>query len=135
MATTSGKDQGASTEAQIAFSQGIEATVIPLLQKLKATSNDSIETKRLINVLESNLQDAVKDYRLGNSLATVYRHLTPSETLVASMIRQGLSSKIIAEVLHIAPGTVSIHRKHIRKKLGLLRKVTNLCSYLQSLAE
>jgi DNA-binding CsgD family transcriptional regulator len=54
---------------------------------------------------------------------------------VASLVRQGLSTKIIAMTLNIAPGTVSIHRKHIRKKLGLDGKAANLQSYLMSLTE
>jgi DNA-binding CsgD family transcriptional regulator len=54
---------------------------------------------------------------------------------VASMVRQGLSTKVIAKTLNISPGTVSIHRKHIRKKLGLNEKADNLHSYLLSLIE
>lgn len=130
------KYQGISTDAKIALSQEVETTVIPLLQKLKeASAGGSIETAHLFNVLESNLQHMVKAYGHGSSLVAVYRCLTPVETLVASMIRQGLSTQIIAESLQISPGTVSIHRKHIRKKLDLQRKGTNLKSYLQSMGE
>jgi DNA-binding CsgD family transcriptional regulator len=130
------KNQGISTEAQIALSQEVEATVMPILQKLKAASTDgSIETARLFDVLESNLQHVVKAYGQGNCLASVYRQLTPVETLVVSMIRQGLSTQLISEALNITPGTVSIHRKHIRKKLCLQRRGANLQSHLQSLAE
>jgi DNA-binding CsgD family transcriptional regulator len=130
-----GKNQDNSTDAKIALSKEIDATVIPLLQKLKeASTDDSMETTLLFNVLESNLQHVVNAYGYDNSLTATYRSLTPVEALVASMIRQGLSTLFTAKALHISPGTVSIHRKHIRKKLGLQRKGINLHSYLQSLA-
>ena len=129
-----GKNQDNPTEAKIALSKEVETTVISLLKKLKeAGTDDSMETTRFFNVLESNLQHVVNANGYDNSLAAIYRNLTPVETLVASMIRQGLSTQFTAEALHISPGTVSIHRKHIRKKLGLQRKGINLHSYLQSL--
>jgi DNA-binding CsgD family transcriptional regulator len=130
------ENQEIPSEARVAFSQEVKTTVIPLLQKLKEVSTKNPnETFQLINALESNLQHAVDVYGYGNNLTATYRHLTPVETLVASMIRQGLSTLLIAESLHISPGTVSIHRKHIRKKLGLQRMSANLQSHLQSLTE
>ena len=128
--------QFTSTEAKIAFSQEVEATVIPLLQRLKEVgAKNPSEVSQLINALELNLHHAVETYGSDNNLAATYRNLTPVEILVASMIRQGLSTQDVAEYLHISPGTVSIHRKHIRKKLGLQRMSTNLQSHLRSLAE
>jgi FixJ family two-component response regulator len=123
------------TNVQIAFSQEVETTVMPLLQKMKETSADPLRTKQLIDILEKNIQHLVRDYGCDNSLVAAYQRLTPVEILVASLIRQGLATKVMATVLHISPGTVSIHRKHIRKKLGLQGSVTNLHSYLKSLAE
>jgi DNA-binding NarL/FixJ family response regulator len=49
------------------------------------------------------------------------------------MIRRGLASKEIAHVLHISPSTVSRHREHIRQKLGLTNKGTNLVSHLNAM--
>jgi DNA-binding CsgD family transcriptional regulator len=65
---------------------------------------------------------------------SVYRNLTPKEIQVASMVREGFSTKVIAATLSISPETVSIHRKNIRKKLGLGTKAENLRSYLVTLA-
>jgi DNA-binding NarL/FixJ family response regulator len=129
------KNKETSTDVQIAFSYEVEATVMPLLQKLKEASADRLQTTHLINILESNLKHLVKTYGRPTSLAAAYRHLTPVEALVASMVRQGESTHVIAATLNIAAGTVSIHRKHIRKKLGLDSKAINLRSHLLSLTE
>ena len=122
-------------DAQLALTYEVEATVLPLLKKLKSASNGRHQTMRLIKILETNLLQLVKSYGRGANLATAYQKLTPVETQVAAMIRQGHSTKVIAAALSIANGTVSIHRKHIRRKLGLNGKSDNLYSYLQGLIE
>ena len=53
----------------------------------------------------------------------------------SSMIKQGLSTKDIATAFSLSPETISVHRKHIRKKLGLSSKADSLRSYLASLPE
>jgi PAS domain S-box-containing protein len=123
------------SEAQISLSQEVEATVLPLLKRLKMASTGRIKSTKLIDILENNLQLLVKSYGRAANLAAAYQLLTPLETQVASMVRQGLATKSIASSLNISAGTVDIHRKHIRKKLGLNGKATNLQSYLGSLAE
>jgi DNA-binding NarL/FixJ family response regulator len=128
-------DQEALVAAQLALSQAVAAIVTPILEKLKAADVDPLQTGRLIGILEANLQHLMQAYGSSTRLAAVYMQLTPVETLVASMVRQGLSSHDIAEALNIASGTVGIHRKHIRKKLGLDGKATNLQSYLLSLIQ
>ncbi len=121
------------SEAQLAFSLEVESTVLPLLNKLKVVSKGRHQSTRIINIMESNLKLLAKSYGNAASLAAVFQQLTPVEKQVASMVRQGLSTKAIATALSCSKGTVDIHRKHIRKKLNLDGKTTNLYSYLQSL--
>lgn len=120
--------------AQDALSREMEATVFPFLKKLKATSNN-INQARLLDIVEANLQQLVSYYGRDNSLSSIYQKLTPTEVQIASLVRQGLSSKLIASTLNLSSGTIGIHRKHIRKKLGLNGSDDNLYSYLSSLAE
>lgn len=123
------------SDAQLALSDEVESTLLPMLKKLKTASVGRLQSIRLINILETNLQQLVKSYGRTGNISAIYQKLTPIETQVASMIRQGQPTKVIAAALNIAPGTVSIHRKHIRKKLGLDGKGDNLYSYLQSLTD
>jgi len=59
--------------------------------------------------------------------------LTPREIQVANFIRDGKSTKDIANIIGVCAGAVSFHRENIRKKLGLNNKKVNLKSYLDSL--
>ncbi len=119
----------------MSLSYEVDATLIPLLKRLKETRSDPQQSGYLINILESNLQHLVNAYGRSANLTAAYQRLSPVESLVASMIRQGQATKTIAATLNIASGTVNIHRKHIRKKLGLDNKSTNLESYLKTLEE
>jgi DNA-binding CsgD family transcriptional regulator len=49
---------------------------------------------------------------------------------VTNMVKQGKRSKEIAEIMQISPGTIDVHLKNIRKKLGLAHQKTNLQSML-----
>lgn len=121
-------------DAQGTLAREMAGTVLPFLKRLKKISNDKNQS-RLLEVLEDNLQQLVQFYGRDTRLSSVYQKLTPAEIQVASMVRQGLSTKVIATTLRLSVGTVGIHRKHIRKKLDLDSKAINLYSYLVSLTE
>ncbi len=120
-------------DSRYALSFEVKATLLPILEKLKQSSTDPGQTATLIAILENNLLRLVNAYGSPISLAATYQCLSPVESLVATLVRQGLASKDIATALSISPGTVGIHRKHIRKKLNLDYKGVNLRSYLLSL--
>jgi PAS domain S-box-containing protein len=121
-------------EAQISLSYEVEATILPLLKKLKGVSSSNAQIVRIVDMLEANLQHIMKSYGRANHIDAAYQKLTPIETQVAFMVKLGQPTKTIAATLYITSGTVNIHRKHIRKKLGLDSK-TNLQRYLQSLSD
>ena len=56
--------------------------------------------------------------------------LSPREKEVAVLIKEGFSSKEMAEKLAITKKAVDYHRQNIRKKLGLSRS-DNLRNYLE----
>jgi PAS domain S-box-containing protein len=122
-------------EAKTALLQEAEATIFPFLKKLKAASTGRRQATRLIDVIESNLMTLVASYGHAETLSSAFRQMTPTQAQVASLIRQGLPTKLIASTMNIAPGTISVHRKQIRKKLGLDNKADNLQIYLKSLPE
>ena len=121
-------------QAQDALSREVESTILPFLKRLKV-ANTNRNQARLLEIIEANLLRLVSCYGRDNSLSSIYQKLTPSEVQVASLIRQGLPTKLIAATLHLSTGTVCIHRKHIRQKLGLNGSDDNLYGYLLSLAE
>ena len=58
--------------------------------------------------------------------------LTPVEIAISTMIRNGLSTKEIAQLRCISPATVRRHRENIRRKLGLKNRKVNQATYLQA---
>jgi RNA polymerase sigma factor (sigma-70 family) len=48
-----------------------------------------------------------------------YETLTPREREVLVLVAQGCSNREIANVLHISPKTVDVHRTRLMKKLDL----------------
>ena len=58
--------------------------------------------------------------------------LSPRETEICNMIRNGMSSKQISESLHLSTVTIHKHREQIRNKLGLTNMKINLSTYLRS---
>lgn len=112
----------------------LQQEVMPFLKRLKGSSREPKDV-RLLNTLEANLQRLILAYGGVNGITSTYKLLTPKEIQVASMVREGFSSKVIASTLSICPDTISIHRKNIRRKLGLKRKTDNLRSYLLAMIE
>jgi DNA-binding NarL/FixJ family response regulator len=53
---------------------------------------------------------------------------------VANLIKDGKTTKEIADIIGVCQGAISLHRDHIRKKMGLNNKKINLNTYLTSLA-
>ena len=123
------------SDARHALSNEIENTILPFLIKLKKASTGRHQSLQLIEILEGNLRHLIHSYGESANIPVTYQKLTPVETQVASMVRQGLSTKAIAATLNSSFETVGIHRKHIRKKLGLIGKSRNLHSYLLTLGK
>ncbi len=116
---------------QEALQSNIQQLVIPFVHKLRATQ--SAEQKlECLNILENNLKDITSPFV--NRLSIAYKNLSPRELQVAALIKQGKSSKDIAQVLNLSIGTVNSYRNSIREKLNLVSSETNLRSYLLSLS-
>ncbi len=121
------------SDAKDALVREMNQEVAPFLLKLKKSVRDHKQA-RLLDVLENNLRQLASSYGSTNASTLLFWQLTPVETQVASMIKQGLSTKDIATALSLSPETINVHRKHIRKKLGLDSKAINLRDHLTSLS-
>ena len=71
---------------------------------------------------------------LARVLAGPRLRLSAREISISDMIRRGLSSKTIAEVLVTSVETVRTQRRSIRRKLGLISTGQNLEAYLSGLS-
>ena len=104
--------------------------ILPYMVKLNSSNLDERQ-KVLLDILESNLNDITSPF--SQSLSHNYTGFTPSEMQIASLIKQGRTSKQIAELQNLSSRTIETHRKNIRKKLGLGKKKTNLRTHLLSI--
>ena len=108
----------------------VRELVFPYIDKLESTRPSDMQ-KVYINIVKSNLNDIISPFL--QKMSVIDSRLTPTELQVALLIKEGRSSKEIAQNLNIGTGTVDTHRKSIRGKLGLNKEKVNLQSYLRSL--
>ncbi len=108
----------------------IENLILPYIKRLKSGPLTSIQAS-LLEILESHLKELSSKF--GKTLALEYRVLTPTEMRVAALVREGKTSKEIADILCISEKTASFHRNNIRTKLGMRGTGANLRSHLLSL--
>ncbi len=109
----------------------VKELISPYLKKLKDRGLDGRQ-KVYAEILESNLMDIISQFTC--RLSSEYSNITPSEIEVANLVKQGKTSKEIAELMHLSPRTIDTHRNNLRKKLGLKNsRKKNLRSYLLSL--
>jgi PAS domain S-box-containing protein len=108
----------------------VRELVKPYLAKLKRTRLGERQSIYL-EILENNLDELTAPFV--DSLSRSFKKLTPAEIRVAALVREGKTSKQIADILYLSPRTVEFHRDRIRRKLGLSGSQTNLRSFLLSL--
>ena len=106
----------------------ISTNIMPIIKELQ---NDKRCLKRLpdFELLKTYLNDLVPDLTDTHEIVVI---LSSSEMRVAAMIKSGMTSPKIAEMLNISLHTVKSHRKNIRKKLKLQNSNINLTSYLKA---
>jgi PAS domain S-box-containing protein len=107
----------------------IKTIILPYIEKLKGMVDSRCAT--YVDILRSNLQDIISPFAY--KLSGKYLNLTDREIRIADLIKDGKTTKEIAEVLNISESGVNIHRYRIRQKLGLGKK-SNLRSHLSSLS-
>ena len=108
----------------------VKSLIVPYVEKLKKSrlNNDQMT---YLTILESHMREITSPFT--KRLSEKYLGLSPLEVRTASLLKEGKTTLEIAELLCISENTVSSHRFHIRKKLGLSNKKVNLRSYLKSI--
>jgi PAS domain S-box-containing protein len=116
-------------ELEEALLINVKNSVAPYVDKLMKTRLTPDQLVLLENI-ESHLTEITSP--LLRKLANQFLVLTPMEIRVAGFIRDGKTTKEIAQILHASEKSVLFHRQNIRGKLGLKRKKVNLRSHLVS---
>ena len=102
--------------------------IVPDLHALKGFLARETERKTVdlainnINRLLSGRTDPITSAKFG---------LTKTELKIATMIRNDMTSKEIAENLYISSNTVGFHRKNLRTKLGIRQSSKSLSQFLK----
>jgi DNA-binding CsgD family transcriptional regulator len=109
----------------------VKDLVLPYVEKLKNARLRS-KDKTLVEIIETHLNDVISP--LLQSFANAKILLTPQEMQVASLVKDGKTSKEIADILNVSETTINFHRKNLRVKFGLTNQRTNLRSYLLSIS-
>lgn len=106
--------------------------IIPHLEKLKKLRCD-VTYRSHLDIVESHLNNIISPFL--HRLSSGYLRLTPQEVQVAALVKEGKTTKAIAEILGISTDAIDFHRKNLRKKLGLTHSKANLRTHLLSLAK
>mgnify|MGYP001063348242 CR=1 FL=1 len=108
----------------------VKKLVLPYVEKL---NNSRLNDRQMVflNIIKSNLEDIITPFL--HQLSSKYSDLTPKEIQIAGLVKDGKTTKEIAELLNSSTGTIDFHRNNLRKKLGLRNTKTNLRSFLLAL--
>jgi PAS domain S-box-containing protein len=107
----------------------VEQAILPILLRLKESSHPS--QTRNFETLEKDLREIVSPFL--DTLKSKYVKLSPRELEVCRLVKNGMTSKEIAEALNLSLMTIHKYRELVRKKLGLVNDDVNLQTYLRSL--
>jgi DNA-binding CsgD family transcriptional regulator len=108
----------------------IKNLVLPYVEKLKRAPLRA-KDKTTVDIIDTHLKDIISP--LMQRLANINILLTPQELQVATLVKDGRSSKEIADILAVSETTVHFHRKNLRRKFGIKSSAKNLRSYLMSI--
>ena len=108
----------------------LKELILPQIKKLKSCRLDA-KSIVYLSFLESNLNDIVSP--LAYRLSSNHFGFTPTEIQVATLVRDGKTTKDIAELLNSSYRTIESHRRNIRMKIGIKKENINLRSFLLSM--
>ncbi len=104
-----------------------EKLLLPIIEKIRLKG----ESRKYIKLLRKGLKELTSSF--GAKLTEKEAKLTSREIEICNMIKNGLVSVEIADLLNLSLRTIEKHRAHIRKKLGIAKKGANLVSFLKTL--
>lgn len=107
------------------------SVILPLMEQLKNSRLDNNQLD-LISSIENNLRSLTSGF--SSQLASDPHNLTQKEITIASLIKEGKTTKEIANILKVSTTTVDFHRNNIRKKLGISCLSVSLRTFLMKIS-
>jgi len=108
----------------------VKEMITPYIKKLRETELDEKQGIYL-TILESNVKDIISPF--SPKLTSRHFKFTKSELQIAKLVRMGITSQEIAELMGLSRRTIESHRDRIRKKIGLDSRKRNLRTFLMSI--
>lgn len=108
----------------------VRSFVLPYTHKLRKSHLDS-KAMANVDIIESNLNDIISPFSF--KISSKYQNLTHREIQIANFIKEGKTSKEIAELLSMSKSAIDISRYRLRNKLGLNKAKVNLRTHLDAL--
>jgi len=113
------------------LTSNVKHLIAPYIEKLRKNHLSSTLNETYLNIIETQLNNLFSPF--SHKLSSDTLAFTPREIQVADLIREGRTSKEIADILHISKGVADFHRDHIRAKLGIKNHKGNLRTHLLSI--
>jgi PAS domain S-box-containing protein len=114
-------------EMEDMFMSNIKEMILPYVHKMQKEKME-MRHRAYLDIINTNLNEIMAPFL--NRIRQL--NFTPKEIEVASLIKDGKTTKEIAEIMGVATSAIDSHRNNIRTKLGLVNKDVNLRSYLMS---
>ena len=114
-------------EIKASVALNIQKVIMPIVFELELEVTG--RQRSYVTLLRRSLQEIASPFL--THISRDHVQLTPVEIAIGTMIRNGLSTKEIAQLRCISPATVRRHRENVRRKLGLRNRKANLATYLQ----
>ena len=111
------------------FCHKIESLLLPALHKIESESLSEVRNA-YVDILRRQLLDFTRSF--AQAIDAPFLNLTRTEMRICQYIQKGYSGKEIAEDMNISFDTVQVHRRNIRKKLGLTGRNINLFAFLST---
>jgi len=111
------------------FLANLKEQVLPYLDKLKKTPLSEVQ-KGYLQIAEAHIEEIASPFV--QKLKSSFLNLTKKEIQIASLVKDGKTSKKIAGIMNSSQRVIEFHRENIRAKLGLKKKKGSLAMLLRS---
>jgi PAS domain S-box-containing protein len=115
------------TELEEKVLANMKQLVEPYLEELKRTGPNKVQ-QTCLSILTQNLKEIIAPFSL--NLSSKYLNFSPTEIRIANLLKQGRTTKEMADLMNVSSRTIAFHRENIRKKLGISKNKSNLRSHI-----